>query len=224
MKTAVKICGITDARGLAAAVDGGAAYIGLNFFRRSPRFVTPEQAAALVDDLTADVKRGVKTVGLFVDPTDAELDAVLAHVRLDMIQLHGKETPARVDQVRALSGLEVMKAIGVESERDVIAARAYENHADWLLFDAKAPKDATRPGGNAVAFNWAIMKSYTGKTPWMLAGGLTRANVGGAVKTSGARAVDVSSGVESKPGIKSPARIRAFLKAVAAASAGRAKG
>lgn len=219
MKVSAKICGITDERGLLAAMDSGAAFIGFNFFRRSPRFVTPEQAAVLADEL----KRGVKAVGLFVDPTDAELDAVLSHVRLDMIQLHGKETPKRVDQVRLLSGLRVMKAIGVETERDVIDARAYEGHADWLLFDAKAPKGATRPGGNAVAFNWAILKSHTGKTPWMLAGGLTRANVGAAIKASGARVVDVSSGVETKPGVKSPARIRAFLKAVEAATGGRSK-
>ena len=219
MKTSVKICGITDERGLLAAADAGAAYVGFNFFRRSPRFVTPEQAAVLAGEL----KRGVKTVGLFVDPTNAELDAVLSHVRLDMIQLHGKETPKRVDQIRLLSGLRVMKAIGVETERDVIDARDYEGHADWLLFDAKAPKGATRPGGNAVAFNWTILKSHTGKTPWMLAGGLTRANVGAAIKASGARVVDVSSGVETKPGIKSPARIRAFLKAVEAATGGRSK-
>ena len=219
MKVSVKICGITDERGLLAAMDSGASFVGFVFFRRSPRFVTLEQAAALI----ALVKRGVKSVGLFVDPTDAELESVLNHMRLDMIQLHGKETPERVDQVRLLTGLRVMKAVGVETERDVMAAQAYENHADWLLFDAKAPKDATRPGGNAVAFNWTILKSYTGKTPWMLAGGLTRANVGGALKASGARAVDVSSGVETKPGIKSPARIRAFLKAVEAATGGRAK-
>lgn len=219
MTTTVKICGITDARGLIAAMDAGAAFIGLNFFRRSPRFVTLEQAAALA----ALVTRNVKVVGLFVDPTDADLESVLAHVQLDMIQLHGKETPARVDQVRALTGLPVMKAIGVETERDVMAAQAYETHADWLLFDAKAPKDATRPGGNAVSFNWTILKSYTGKTPWMLAGGLVRANVGTAIKASGARAVDVSSGVETKPGIKSPGRIRAFLKAVEAATGGRSK-
>ena len=219
MKTSVKICGITDERGLLAAADAGAAYVGFVFFRRSPRFVTPEQAAVLADELM----RGVKTVGLFVDPTNAELDAVLSHVRLDMIQLHGKETPKRVDQIRLLSGLRVMKAIGVETERDVIDARDYEGHADWLLFDAKAPKGATRPGGNAVAFNWTILKSHTGKTPWMLAGGLTRANVGAAIKASGARVVDVSSGVETKPGVKSPARIRAFLKAVEAATSGRSK-
>jgi phosphoribosylanthranilate isomerase len=215
MTTAVKICGITDERGLTAAIDAGATFVGFNFFRRSPRFLTLEPAAALA----ALVTREVKAVGLFVDPTDADLESVLAHVHLDMIQLHGKETPARVDEVRALTGLPVMKAIGVETERDVMAARAFENHADWLLFDAKPPKDATRPGGNAVSFNWAILKSYTGKTPWMLAGGLVRANVGAAIKASGARAVDVSSGVETKPGVKSPGRIRAFLKAAAAGSA-----
>ena len=219
MNVAVKICGLTDLRGLNAAVEAGASFIGLNFFRRSPRYVTLEQAA----ELSAEVPRGVKTVGLFVNPTDAELDSVLAQVRLDMIQLHGAETPARVDAVRLLSGLPVMKALGVATARDVMDAKAFEDHADWLLFDAKAPEDATRPGGNAVAFDWTLLKTYGGKTPWMLAGGLTRANAAAAIKASGARTVDVSSGVETRPGIKSPARIRAFVKAVAAVSAVRVK-
>ena len=219
MKISVKICGLTDMRGLNAAVEAGAAFVGLVFFRRSPRYVTLEQAAELV----AAVPRGVKVVGLFVNPKDAEIDSVLAHMRLDTIQLHGKETPARVDEVRALSGLRVMKALGIAMARDVADANIYDGHADWLLFDAKAPAEASRPGGNAVAFDWTLLKGYAGKTPWMLAGGLARANVTAAIKASGARAVDVSSGVESRPGIKSPARIRAFIKAVASVSAGRAK-
>ena len=217
MKASVKICGIRDARAMAAAVESGAAFIGLVFYRHSPRYVTPERAA----DLVAQLPRGVTAVGLFVNPTNAEVDAALAHVRLGMIQLHGTETPQRVDEVRARYGLPVMKAVGIASARDVIDVSAYAGHADWLLFDAKPPKDATRPGGNAVAFDWTLLKSYTGKTPWMLAGGLTRSNVVGAIGASGARTVDVSSGVESRPGIKSPAKIRAFLKAVTAADAGK---
>ncbi|MGE4062522.1 MAG: phosphoribosylanthranilate isomerase [Rhodospirillaceae bacterium] len=215
MKPSVKICGLSDARSLAAAVDGGAAFTGFNFFRRSPRYVTAEAAGGLINGLP----RSVTAVGLFVNPTDADLETVLAHARLGMIQLHGRETPARVDEVRRLTGLPVMKVIGVGSARDVLSAQAYEDHADWLLFDTKPPKDATRPGGNAVAFDWSLLKAFTGKTPWMLAGGLTRANVAAAIRTSGARAVDVASGVESAPGVKSPAKIRAFLKAALAPAA-----
>ncbi len=216
MKFSVKICGLKDARNLAAAVEGGAAYTGFVFFRRSPRFVTPEAAGTLINE----IPRSVTSVGLFVNPTDAEIDIVLSHARLGMIQLHGAETPARVDKVRSLSGLPVIKAVGVATARDVLAAKIYEDHADWLLFDAKPPKDATRPGGNALAFDWPLLKTYAGKTPWMLAGGLTRGNVAAAIKASGARAVDVSSGVETAPGDKSPAKIRAFLK-TALAAAGR---
>lgn len=217
MKLSVKICGLSDGRSVAAAVEGGAAFAGFVFFRRSPRYVSAETAGALVHELP----RGVTSVGLFVNPTDAELEAALAHARLGMIQLHGNESPARVDQVRQVSGLPVIKAIGVAVARDVLAAKAYEDHADWLLFDAKPPKDATRPGGNAAAFDWMLLKAYTGKTPWFLAGGLTRANIAAAVKASGARAVDVSSGVESAPGVKSPSKIRAFLKTALAATARR---
>jgi len=209
MKVAVKICGITDERGLTAAIDAGANFVGFVFFRRSPRFITVENAV----ELAAQVPRSVTTVGLFVNPTDAELDQVLNNVRLGAIQLHGKETPERVDAIRAAYSLPVIKALGISSARDVMDAGLYDNHADWLMFDAKAPKDATRPGGNAVAFDWKLMASYTGKTPWFLAGGLTLANVVRAIKESGARAVDVSSGVESRPGVKSPAKIRAFVQA-----------
>lgn len=214
MKARVKICGLKDARSLAAAVEGGAAYIGFVFFRRSPRFITAEAAGVLINE----IPRSVTAVGLFVNPTDAELETVLTHARLGMIQLHGNETPARVDKVRMLSGLPVIKAVGVATARDVLAAKIYEDHADWLLFDAKPPKDATRPGGNALAFDWSLLKTYAGKTPWMLAGGLTRGSVAAAIKASGARAVDVSSGVETAPGVKSPAKIRAFLKTTLAAA------
>jgi len=210
MSVAVKICGLTDERGLTAAVDGGAAFIGLNFFRRSPRFVALEQAA----ELAGLVPRGVEIVGLFVNPTDAEIESTLGHVTLDIIQLHGQETPVRVNEIKRLFGLPVIKAVGIATARDVLDAAAYQGHADWLLFDAKPPKDATRPGGNAAAFDWTLLKTYTVNTPWMLAGGLSRSNVVEAIRTSGATAVDVSSGVETAPGVKSPAKIRAFLNAV----------
>jgi phosphoribosylanthranilate isomerase len=215
MKTQVKICGLTDARGVTAAVDAGANFVGFVFFRRSPRFVTPEAAAGLA----SLAPRAVKKVGLFVNPTDAELEKVLNAVRLDVIQLHGKETPARVDAVRLFAGLPVMKALGVETAKDLHDAKAYGDHADWLLFDAKPPKDATRPGGNAKSFDWSLLKAFGGRIPWGLAGGLTRTNVAKALRESGARLVDVSSGVESRPGVKSPAKIRAFVMAARAAKA-----
>lgn len=215
MKISVKICGLSDARSVAAAAEGGAAFTGFVFYRRSPRYVSAETAGELIHDLP----RSVTSVGLFVNPTDAELETVLAHARLGMIQLHGNEAPERVDQVRLLSGLPVIKAVGVGTARDIVAAKVYEGHADWLLFDAKPPKDATRPGGNALAFDWTLLKAHAGRTPWMLAGGLTRANVAAAIKSSGARAVDVSSGVETTPGVKSPAKIRAFLKTALSAAA-----
>lgn len=213
MKINVKICGLTDERGLTAAVGAGANFVGFVFFRRSPRFVSADQAA----ELAALVPRKVTPVGLFVNPTDADLDKVVNNVRLGAIQLHGKETPDRVDAIRAAYGLPVIKVIGISTARDVMEAGVYENHADWLMFDANPPKNATRPGGNAVAFDWKLMATYAGKTPWFLAGGLTRANVARAMVESGARAVDVSSGVESRPGVKSPAKIRAFVKAAKAA-------
>lgn len=212
MTITVKICGLSDARSVEAAVEGGAAFVGFVFYRRSPRYVGAEAAGGLI----AELPRTVVPVGLFVNPTDTDIEGALSHAALGMIQLHGDETPERVDQIRRSSGLPVMKALGIGSARDVMAAKAYEGHADWLLFDAKPPKEATRPGGNAVAFDWALMKAYTGKTPWMLAGGLTRTNVKAAVRASGARAVDVSSGVEIEPGVKSPTKIRAFLKTVQA--------
>ena len=200
------------------AMDCGAAYIGFNFYRRSPRFVTLDIAS----QLTSQIKRGVTPVGLFVDPSDAELEGILSSARLEMIQLHGEETPERVDEVKALTGLPVMKALGISTARDLRDAQAYEGHADWLLFDAKPPEDAALPGGNGVAFDWALLKNYSGHTPWMLAGGLVRSNVIPAIKASGAQAVDVSSGVETEPGVKSPAKIRSFLAAVNSLAAKKA--
>jgi phosphoribosylanthranilate isomerase len=214
VSVAIKICGLSEPKTLAAAIEAGAAFVGFNFFRRSPRFVSTDVAADLVDR----VPRGTRAVGLFADPRDSDIEAVLKAVRLDVIQLHGHETSDRVAAVRNRFALPVMKAIGVSGPRDVIAAAAYDKVADWLLFDAKPPPDATRPGGNARPFDWPLLRTYTGALPWLLAGGLTRANVASAIKASGANAVDVSSGVETRPGVKSAAKIRAFVAAVRAAA------
>jgi len=210
----VKICGLIDPKAVITAVDAGADFLGFNFFRRSPRFVSIEAAAELV----SIVPRNITSVGLFVDPTDTQLEKTLKAMRLGMIQLHGKETPARVATIRKTFKVPVMKALGVDSHADLAAAAAYLSAADWLLFDAKPTRDATRPGGNALAFEWALMRGFSSKLPWMLAGGLTAKNVAAAIKASGTRAVDVSSGVETQPGVKSPAKIRAFIKAVRAAA------
>lgn len=205
-----KICGITDMDAMEAAVVNGASFVGLVFFEKSPRNVTPNQAAELIEGLPEDVL----AVGLFVNPTDGFLNDVLAHVRLDMIQLHGSESPERVDEVRNEFALPVMKAIPIETADDFKTAETYVDHADWLLFDAKAPKDADRPGGNAEAFDWTLLQDVMIPLPWMLAGGLTPDNVAEALEISGAVVADVSSGVESTPGKKDPAMIKAFLEAV----------
>lgn len=209
MKLKVKICGINTEDAMEAAVAGGAAFVGLVFYPPSPRCVSSELAAELTEYLPDDVIK----VGLFVDPDDDTLSRVLSHVRLDMLQLHGKETPERVDAVRLEYGLPVMKAVGIATPADLIAAESYYAAADWLLFDAKAPPGAARPGGNAQAFDWSLLKDHKWPLPWMLAGGLTADNLAEAVRATKARAVDISSSVESAPGVKDPLKIRAFLEA-----------
>ncbi|MBP8930874.1 MAG: phosphoribosylanthranilate isomerase [Paracoccus sp.] len=207
MPTTVKICGLTSPQGVAAAVSAGARYLGFVFFAKSLRHVTPEQAAALA----AEVPLGIAKVGLFVNPDDALLQTVLAQVPLDMIQLHGSESPARVTEVRALTGLPVMKAVGVAEPRDLDALWDYGLVADMLLIDAKPPKDAELPGGNGLAFDWRLLAGRQVLKPWLLAGGLTPENVTQALRLTRAPGVDVSSGVESAPGVKDPDRIRDFI-------------
>lgn len=207
MAVAVKICGLTEAKGLVAAVEAGARYVGFVFFARSPRHVSPEQAA----DLAALVPPGIARVGLFVDPDDALLRGVLDKVPLDLIQLHGKEMPARVAEVKALTGLPVMKAVGVAEPSDLDALWDYGLVADMLLIDAKPPKGADLPGGNGIAFDWRLLAGRQILKPWLLAGGLTPDNVAQALRLTRAPGVDVSSGVESAPGIKDPARIRQLI-------------
>jgi len=185
-------------------------FVGMVFFPRSPRFVTPGQAALLLRELPGIVRR----VGLFVDPDEAWVAEVTRQVRLDMIQLHGQESPERVRAIQKAFALPVMKAIALRTATDLERAEAYLPLVDWLLFDASPPAGADRPGGHGQVFDWSLVSfPKVWPIPWMLAGGLTPANVAEAIHRTGARAVDVSSGVEERPGVKSPARIRAFLAA-----------
>lgn len=208
-RTRVKICGLKTPETVAAAVEAGAAYIGFNFFEPSPRYVAPETAAALA----LEVPPGVVKVGLTVDADDATLDRLVGTVPLDMLQLHGHESPERVAEVRARYGLPVMKVIGVATGADLAALDEHESVADQILVDAKAPRGAVLPGGNGLTFDWRLIAGRQWRKPWMLAGGLTAENVAAAVRLTGARQVDLSSGVETAPGVKDPALIRAFMKA-----------
>jgi phosphoribosylanthranilate isomerase len=207
----VKICGLRAQADVFAAAEAGAAYVGFVFFAKSPRNVSIAEAA----DLAAAVPPGVCKVALTVNATDAELDAITAAVPLDMLQLHGKESPERVAEVKARYGLPVMKAIGVADAGDLAQIDSYSQVADQLLIDAKPPKNADLPGGNGLAFDWRLLagRKYW-QCPWMLAGGLSPDNVAEAVRMTGARQVDVSSGVETAPGEKSGEKIAAFVTAV----------
>lgn len=214
MSVQVKICGLNTDEAIRAAVDGGADYVGLVFYPPSPRSVNAVEAAALAGLVPA----GVTKVGLFVDVDDATLTGILSDVPLDLLQLHGAETPARVSEIRDLTGLPVMKAIKIAGAEDIDVADRYLNVADHLLFDAKAPPDlkGALPGGNALMFDWTLLAGRDWPRPWMLSGGLDAGNVAEAVSISGAVTVDVSSGVERTPGTKDPARILEFLRAVQA--------
>lgn len=208
----VKICGIRRPGDLAAAVAARAAYVGLNFFPKSPRFVTLEEARALA--LAAP--EGLCKVALVVDAEDAALDGIVEAMPLDMLQLHGAETPDRVAEIKARYGLPVMKAVGVAEEGDLAAVLEYSLVADQILVDAKAPRGAALPGGNGLAFDWRLVAQRRWLRPWMLAGGLTAGNVAEAIRLTNARQVDVSSGVESAPGVKDAAKIAAFARAALA--------
>lgn len=207
MSVAVKICGLSQPESVDAALKAGARYLGFVFFEKSPRNVTPAKAAALA----ADVPLGIARVGLFVNPDDAALQSTLAHVPLDIIQLHGQESPARVAEVKALTGLPVMKAVGISEAADLDALWDYGLVADMLLVDAKPPKDAALPGGNGLAFDWRLLVGRQMVRPWLLAGGLTPENVAQAIRLTRAPGVDVSSGVESAPGVKDAEKIRQFV-------------
>ncbi len=208
--TRVKICGLTTPETIAAAVDAGAAYVGLVFFPKSPRYLTIEAAR----NLALDIPEGVAKVALTVDADDGLLDQITARVPLDMLQLHGSETPERVSTVKARYGLPVMKALGVADAPDLEAINTYASVADQILVDAKPPKGGELPGGNGLPFDWRLIAGRRWSVPWMLAGGLTPENVGEAQHLTGARQVDVSSGVESAPGVKDVSAISAFIEAV----------
>lgn len=212
MTVAAKICGVNSREALDAAAAGGAAFVGFVFYARSPRYLSVSQAAALA----AATPKTVQRVGLFVDVDDATIEAVLKDAPLELLQFHGAETPARCRDAKARFGVPVMKAIKIGGPDDLGQAAPFFDAADWLLFDAKTPPSMTNalPGGNAVSFDWTVLAGAKLPLPWMLSGGLTPDNVADAVRVSGARAVDVSSGVESAPGRKDPARIAAFLAAV----------
>ncbi len=203
----IKICGLSTPGAVRAAVQGGAAYVGFVFFEPSPRAVTPD----VLEALCMTVPEHVTRVGLFVDASFEEIGAVVATGKLDMLQLHGSETPGMVAQIKDKFKLPVMKAVAMAGEDDVILAREYEITADRLLFDAKAPKDATRPGGNALTFDWDLIADQDWVLPWMLAGGIDASNLADAVKASGAVAIDVSSGVEDELGVKNPNKISYLL-------------
>jgi phosphoribosylanthranilate isomerase len=210
-QTSVKICGLSTAETVHAAVDAGASHIGFMFYERSPRNVTIAHAASLRKLLPATVK----AVAVLVDADDTLLDEMAQAVRPDLLQLHGSETPERVADIKSRTGIAVMKVISVADAADVTASDTYEKAADLLLFDAKPPKSMANalPGGNALSFDWSLIADAAPGLPWMLSGGLTPDNVAEAISRTGARMVDVSSGVESAPGKKNEALIRAFVKA-----------
>ena len=208
--TEVKICGVTSPDVLDAAAQSGARFIGFVFAPKSPRFIAVEQAAILA----RRVPTGVKTVGLFVDPDDDTLKRVTERVPLDMIQLHGKESPTRIQYIKQHYQLPIIKSIPIADKTDLGQLQFIEPLVDWILFDAKATGQAMQEGGNGVSFDWNILKNYHGKKPWMLAGGLTPENVKDALAQLSPEAVDVSSGVESAVGIKDIQKIRSFIQAV----------
>ena len=212
MPVKVKICGVRTPAIVEAAAAASADYVGLVFFPKSPRYVTPEGARALAE--AASGKIG--TVAVMVDPDDALIDSVLAVFRPDLLQLHGSETPERVAAIRMRAGCPVMKAIAVAGAGDVADAAKYAGSADDMLFDAKSSPDARLPGGNGVPFDWRALQGL--KAPFALSGGLTPTNVGEAIRLTGAFMVDVSSGVERAPGEKDATLVRSFILAAKAAS------
>jgi phosphoribosylanthranilate isomerase len=210
MPTEVKICGLSDEEGVDAALAAGADFVGFVLFPPSPRNVTLERAAVLA----ARARGRVQIVAVTVGADDTLLAAIGATLRPDLLQLHGKESPERVSAIRAATGVPVMKALGVASRGDLATVADYR--ADRLLLDAKPPRDATRPGGHGMAFDWTLLQDFTRPEPWFLSGGLAPEEVGAALQATHAPGVDVSSGVERAPGRKDPDRIHAFVHAVRA--------
>lgn len=210
MTPAIKICGLTTADTLAAALDGGADFVGAVVFPPSPRHIAPDVAGELFE-----AARGrARIVAVVVDPDDALLETIGRTLKPDLVQLHGRETPERVAAVRALTGAGVIKALPIRTSEDLDAAEAWEPHVDHLMFDAKPPEGSVLPGGVGRSFDWSLLSDRAFKKRWFLAGGLNPDNVAEALALTGAPMADVSSGVESAPGVKDAARIAAFLQAV----------
>ncbi|MEP3845401.1 MAG: phosphoribosylanthranilate isomerase [Paracoccaceae bacterium] len=205
----VKICGIRNPAHLDVLAKAGARYVGFVFFEKSPRFVTLDTARSL----SLATPTGIAKVALVVNADDAQLDTLTSTVPLDMLQLHGSETPERVAEIKTRYGLPVMKAVGVADADDVATLDRYTKVADQILVDAKPPKTSELPGGNGLAFDWRLIAGRRWPVPWMLAGGLVPDSVGQAIKLTGARQIDVSTGVESAPGEKDPNLIKAFVEA-----------
>jgi phosphoribosylanthranilate isomerase len=204
-----KICGVSTPEAVRAALEGGAAYLGFMFFAASPRNIGVEAAARLAEP----VRGRARIVAVTVDLSDAELDRIADGLKPDLIQLHGKETPARVREVAARTGAGAIKVLPVSEAADVDRAADYEGVAEQLMFEGRPPKDAARPGGIGASFDWTLLSGRRFQRPWFLAGGLDPWNVAEAARISGAPIVDVSSGVERGPGLKDPALITAFLDA-----------
>jgi phosphoribosylanthranilate isomerase len=209
MSLIVKICGLSTPEALDVALDAGADMVGFVFFSRSPRHVSLTTARSL----GARVEGRAKKVALSVDADDATLGAVVAALQPDMLQLHGKEPPARVAALRTRFGIPVMKAIAVEAKGDLESIESYATVADWILFDARAPHEATRPGGLGKPFEWTLLRGLAPRLPFILSGGLNPENVKQALSITQIDAVDVSSGVERVPGVKDSDKIRAFVRA-----------
>jgi phosphoribosylanthranilate isomerase len=219
-RSIIKICGLSTAPTLDAALRAGADAVGLVFFPKSPRHVGYAEARAL-----GDQARGrARIAALSVDANDETLEKIVAALDPDVLQLHGRESPERVADIRHRFGRPVMKAIGVAAAGDFAAAQPYADVADWLLIDAKPPEGAGLPGGNGRAFDWRLAQSFRPSRPWMLSGGLDPSNVAAAIARSGSRSVDVSSGVEMRPGVKDPDRIAAFVAAARASFAAGRRG
>jgi phosphoribosylanthranilate isomerase len=213
MSLSVKICGLNSRDGLEAAVNNGTRFVGFIFYPPSPRYVEPADAG----QLAALVPPHVTKVGVFVDRDPMEIDELLLQVPLDMLQFHGTESPRNMDELRQTFRLPVIKAIKVAEAADVEFARSFEGHVDYLMFDAKPPvgQEGRLPGGNALSFDWQLLTGQSWKTPWFLSGGLHAGNLAAAVRQSGAALIDISSGVELRPGLKDPEKIAEFLKLAA---------
>jgi phosphoribosylanthranilate isomerase len=210
MRVNAKICGLSTPEALAAAVRGGASHLGFVFFAKSPRNLDPDQAAALMLHAPDHVGK----VGVFVDPDEALVERAVK-AGLTGVQLHGEESPERTAAIRARYGVEVWKAIPVRARGDLLAAARYRGAVDRILYDAKTPKGADLPGGMGLRFDWTLLDGFDHPLPWALSGGLDVENIADAVGISGARLLDVSSGVERAPGVKDVDKIAAFLQAVA---------